>query len=326
MRIAGMKSSGPQPPVATIEPAALQPGALRILLVEDIPVQRKLLERMLQNMGHAVETASDGAQALARILEETFDVLITDWDMPGMDGPTLCSSVRKADLDRYIFIFMLTSHDSVPDFVAGLGSGADQYVRKPAQPDEMRARLKVAGRIVQLERDLRAAKASDSLLKIYNRDYLDDHLPREIERARRYGLSLSLVMADVDRFKLINDAHGHRVGDEALKGFCKRARASIRQSIDWIARYGGEEFAIVLPQTDVNGALCMAEKMRGLCAESPIQTSVGPLSVTVSLGVAGLLQDGDAKLSATQMLHRADKGLYQSKRDGRNRVNLWVPE
>jgi diguanylate cyclase (GGDEF)-like protein len=102
--------------------------------------------------------------------------------------------------------------------------------------------------------------------------------------------------------------------------------ASIRQSIDWIARYGGEEFVVVLPETDVSGALSAAEKLRGVCNERPIQTSVGPLPVTVSLGVAGLLQDGDAKLSATHMLHRADKGLYQSKRDGRNRVTLWVPE
>jgi diguanylate cyclase (GGDEF)-like protein len=300
--------------------------------VEDVPAQRKLLERMLQSMGHAVETASDGAQAFARILEEngsiearpqlTFDVMITDWSMPGMDGPTLCSSVRAANLDRYLFIFMLTSHDSVPDFVAGLGSGADEYVRKPAQPDEMRARLKVAARIVQLERDLRAAKDSDSRLKIYNRDYLDEHLPREIERARRYDLSLSLVMADVDRFKLINDAHGHPVGDEVLRGFCERASASIRQSIDWMARYGGEEFVVVLPQTDVNGALCVAEKMRGLCAESAIQTSVGPLAVTASFGVAGLLEGGDATLSAAQMLHCADKAMYQSKRAGRNRVTV----
>src|ERR1700730_705436 len=128
-----MKSSAPQTPVAATQPAALQPGALRILLVEDVPVQRKLLERMLQSMGHAVETASDGAQALARILEANgpiearppqrspliFDVLVTDWNMPVMDGPTLCSSVRAANLDRFLFIIMLTSHDSVSDFVTG---------------------------------------------------------------------------------------------------------------------------------------------------------------------------------------------------------------
>lgn len=304
--------------------ATAEPRPLRILLVEDNSVQRRILSRTILNMGHLVDTATNGDEALAKILASTFDVLITDWEMPGMDGPTLCAAVRTANLDRYMFIIMLTSHDSVQDFVAGIGSGADVYVRKPADALELQAHLTAGRRIVQLESELRAAKATDSFLKIYTRDHLDEQLPHEIERARRYDLPLTVLMADLDRFKRINDEHGHSVGDQALRFFCERVRASIRQSSDWIARFGGDEFTIVLPQTDVTGARSMGEKLRAACAQNPILTSVGPLTVTVSLGIAGLLPDGNAVFSAAQMLHRADTALYQSKRDGRNRVTVWT--
>jgi diguanylate cyclase (GGDEF)-like protein len=305
---------------------AAEQEPLRILVVEDVAVQRRMLARVLSNMGHRVETAENGGEALVRILPGEFDVLITDWEMTPMNGPTLCQAVRGANLDRYMFIIMLTSHDSLNDLVAGIRSGADVYLRKPANSLELQAHLMAGRRIIHLERELRAAKATDALLKTYTRDYLDEQLPREIERARRYGLPLTLMMADLDRFKRVNDDHGHRVGDQALKCFCERARASIRRSIDWMARYGGEEFAIVLPQTDLAGAHSVAEKLRGICADQPIPTSVGPLTVTVSLGVAGLLPDGDSAYSASQMLDRADTAMYQSKREGRNRVTTWALE
>jgi diguanylate cyclase (GGDEF)-like protein len=300
--------------------AAAEREPLRILVVEDVAVQRRMLARVLSNMGHRVETATNGDEALVRILPGEFDVLITDWEMAPMNGPTLCAAVRAANLDRYMFIIMLTSHDSVDDFVAGISSGADVYLRKPANTLELQAHLTAGRRVIHLERELRAAKATDAFLKTYTRDYLDEQLPREIQRVRRYGLPLTLVMADLDRFKRVNDDHGHRVGDQALKCFCERARASIRQSIDWMARYGGEEFVIVLPQTDLAGAHLVAEKLRVICTDQPIPTAAGPLTVTVSMGVAGLLPDGDAEYSAAQMLERADTAMYQSKRDGRNRV------
>jgi diguanylate cyclase (GGDEF)-like protein len=299
-------------------------GPLRILIVEDVAVQRRMLARVLSNMGHLVETATNGDEALVRILSAEFDILITDWEMPPMDGPTLCAAVRAANLDRYMFIIMLTSHDSVNDLVAGIRSGADVYLRKPANSLELQAHLMAGRRIIHLERELRAAKATDAFLKTYTRDYLDEQLPREVERARRNGLPLTLLMADLDLFKRVNDEHGHSVGDQALKCFCDRARACIRQSVDWMARYGGEEFAIVLPHTDLAGARYVAEKLRVSCTDQPILTSAGPLTVTVSLGVAALLPDGDAQYSAAQMLDRADTAMYQSKRDGRNRVTTWA--
>lgn len=306
--------------------ASTEPAPLRILIVEDNPVQRRMLARTLSNMGHVVDTATNGDEALSKILAAIFDVLITDWEMPGMDGPTLCAAVRGANLDRYMFIIMVTNHDSVTDFVAGIGSGADVYVRKPADSRELQAHLTAGRRIVQLERELRAAKATDSFLKIYTRDYLDEQLPREIERARRYGFPLALLMADLDDFKRINDEHGHGVGDEALKCFCGRARAAIRQSSDWLARYGGEEFTIVLPQTDLTGAQAVAEKVRAACTGIPMATSAGALTVTVSLGVVSLLAGDTGAFSAAQMLQRADTAMYQSKKNGRNRVTAWAPE
>jgi two-component system, cell cycle response regulator len=308
--------------------AARNPESLQVLLVEDVPVQRKMLERMLSNMGHVVETATNGDEALARILEDPFDVLVTDWDMPGMDGPTLCTKVRAARLERDldIYIVMLTSHDSVNDFVTGITAGADEYVRKPANSLELQARLNAGRRIIQLERSLRAAKATDSRLHTYSREYLDQVLPKEIQRARRYAFAVTLIMADLDRFKDINDEYGHLAGDETLKEFCDRARDSLRQSADWIARYGGEEFAVVLPQTGLAGAQAVAEKLRVTCSEKPIVTSAGPLALTVSLGVAVLLPEGDMHEAARQLLQHADAALYKSKRDGRNRVTVWVPE
>jgi two-component system, cell cycle response regulator len=295
---------------------------LRILVADDVPVQRRVLAKQLSTAGYVVDTAGDGEEALAKVLAGSFDVLITDRDMPGMDGATLCRRVREADLPGgYIFIVMLTGQVSVTDYVSGLESGADVYVRKPAHPEELLASLNAGCRILRLERELRAARATDGLLNVYRRDYLDDQLPRDVERARRYKTPLAVVMMDLDRFKRINDEHGHAVGDQILKAFCERVRACMRQS-DWVARYGGEEFALVLPQTSLEGAQAAAEKVREVCAGEPMKSSVGPINVTVSLGVATLKAEDDSERASADILRRADAALYGSKRDGRNRVTV----
>jgi len=302
---------------------------LRLLLAEDEPLQRKILERLLARAGYAVEIATTGEEALARLLEGRFQILITDWDMPGMDGTALCRRVREARLPLYVYILMLTAHTALSDTVKGLEAGADDYVRKPADEAELLARVKAGRRVVELERSLSAATAEvrrmslvDPLLGLYNRRYLNEQLPHEIERARRYKTPLALAMADLDGFKKVNDVHGHIVGDEVLKCFAERALASVRQSSDWIARFGGEEFAIVLPQTPLEGARAVAEKVRAECAGTPFEATVGLLKVTVSLGVAALLPAADVKSAMKDLLSRADAALYESKREGRNRVTL----
>ena len=301
----------------------------RLLLVEDEPTQRMMLERQLTRAGYVVETAENGEEALNKILQGQFQILLTDWDMPGMDGPTLCKRVREAELSTYVYILLLTGHLTTDDVVAGLGAGADDYVRKPANPAELLARLSAGSRIVRLEQSLREAKEKIQLLSItdplagtFNRRYLNDQLLKEVERARRYSRPLSAIMADIDRFKRINDERGHASGDEVLKRFADIVKATIRPS-DWIARYGGEEFVIVLPETDAAGAGIAAEKVRVACADTPMPLSTGDLQVTSSFGVATLSTAAQSPdVAAAAMLREADSALYTSKHEGRNRVTV----
>ena len=302
---------------------------MKLLLAEDDLLQRKVLERVLSRAGYEVECVTGGEEALRRVLEGNFQILITDWDMPGMDGAALCRRAREAKLSGYLYILMLTGHTDVADLVMGLEAGADDYVRKPANEAELLARVKAGCRIVELERSLSAANAqirefsiTDPLVGTYNRGYLDEQLPREIDRARRYNRPLAIVMADLDEFKKINDVYGHGVGDEVLKGFTGRARASIRQSSDWIARYGGEEFVLVLPETGLTDAAAVGEKIRATCASEPMQTSAGEQLVTASFGVAELSLAVEAAQAAAKLLRTADAALYRSKREGRNRVTV----
>jgi two-component system, cell cycle response regulator len=303
---------------------------LNLLLVEDEPTQMLLTQRMLRRGGYQVETASDGASALEKLATGRFQFLVTDWEMPGMDGPTLCRKVRATRLPGYLYILLLTGQSSTRSVVIGLEAGADDYVRKPADEAELLARLAAGRRIVQLEQSLRDANAqiqrlsiTDPLVSTYNRRYLNEQLMQEVEQARRRPQALSAVLADLDFFKSINDQHGHQAGDEVLKHFVSVARSAIRESVDWVARYGGEEFVVVLPATDLAGAVKVAEKIRTLCAGSVAHTESGDLKFTVSFGVAALAAGGGPNgAAAEELLRHADAALYRSKREGRNRVTV----
>ncbi len=303
---------------------------LRLLLVEDEPTQLLFMKRLLLRAGYDVHTAADGEQALEKLSDGSFQLLVTDWDMPGMDGVTLCRRVRESQLPGYLYVLLLTGHTSTEALVAGLDAGADDYIRKPANEAELLARLKAGQRIVRLEQSLREANTKiqhlsilDPLVGTFNRRYLNQQLMQEVERARRYGRPLTAVMADLDDFKDVNDRHGHMVGDEVLRGFVELASASVRHASDWIARYGGEEFVIVLPETDLAGAARTAEKIRSHCAACPLATTAGPLTVTASFGVAALDGSyGPIGAAAESLLRSADAALYRSKHEGRNRVTV----
>jgi two-component system cell cycle response regulator len=298
---------------------------VRLLLVEDEPTQQMLMERLLSGVGYQVDVADNGQDALTMIKTGNYQLVLTDWEMPGMDGVTLCRLVRQANLPS-VYILLLTGHSAVAHAVEGLRAGANDFIRKPADEAELVARLEAGRRVVMLERSLRDANTqierlsvTDPLLGIFNRRYLHERLPQEAARARRYGTSLSLVMADLDHFKSINDSYGHQAGDAVLQHSVSVARSALRKS-DWMARYGGEEFVIVLPETHLQGAYAVAERMRRLCAETPIVLPTGQVVVTASFGVASLDDTPSSSEDADSLLREADKALYESKRTGRNKV------
>jgi diguanylate cyclase (GGDEF)-like protein len=299
-----------------------------ILLVEDDLITRRLIARLLRRAGYEVEEAADGAAALARIQQKFMPILITDWEMPQMDGPTLCQRVRALELEGYVYCLLLTARDAKEHIIAGLEAGADDYLTKPLHEAELFARLKTGARIVALEQNLRAANErnrrlsiTDALTGAYNRRYFNEQLPGEIERCRRYKHALSIVMGDIDFFKKINDGYGHGAGDEVLGQFVQLTQRSIRVTSDWIARYGGEEFVIVMPETGHAGALQAAEKVRAAIAAQPLVTTAGSIAVSASFGVATLTPEGnDAVQGIDQLLAAADARLYASKHAGRNRV------
>jgi len=300
-----------------------------ILLAEDDPVTRMLLARSLKKAGFTVDAVADGAAALDRMIHSYYPVLITDWEMPEMDGVELCKTVRGLQLDGYVYVLLLTARDAKEHMVAGLEAGADDYLIKPVYEPELLARLNTGRRILALEHSLRLANERNRVLSItdpltsaFNRRQLMDQLPRELQRARRYAYPFSLIICDIDHFKVVNDVYGHAVGDEVLQQFVTRSNQSIRSSSDWVARYGGEEFIIVLPDTSHQGARFVADKIRHHVAETPFETEAGPVRVTASFGVASTPATGPPLgMSIDAQISAADACLYRSKRDGRNLVH-----
>jgi diguanylate cyclase (GGDEF)-like protein len=299
-----------------------------ILIAEDDPVSRRLLEKILMKAGNTVVSVDNGQKALALINEKFFPIILTDWMMPEMDGLELCRAIRKNTYPGYVFIILLTAKDSKDDLIRGLGAGADDYLTKPFNHAELVARLNTGKRVLRLERSLKDANEEIRILSItdpltgsYNRGYLTKRLPQEIKRAKRYSRALSIILCDIDHFKKVNDTYGHLVGDEVLKDFARCIRHTIRHDVDWMARYGGEEFLIVLPETEVNGATAMAERLRGKLSERVTETQDKEISITASFGVAGFAPDiPDEMISPEALIKKADKYLYQAKQDGRNRV------
>jgi diguanylate cyclase (GGDEF)-like protein len=300
----------------------------RILLVDDEPTQRLIMARLLKRAGYDVDTASNGKEALAKIDAGDFQLMITDWEMPEMDGIALCSALRASKRTGYIYTILLTARDAIEHVVTGLQAGADDYLTKPVIEPELIARLNTGKRIVTLERSLRTANEENRRLSItdpltgaFNRRYLMEQLPREIDRAVRYGRPLSLIMCDVDHFKKINDTHGHLVGDEVLKWFVEKLHHGVRTS-DWVARYGGEEFVVVLTETAVGNGTTAAEHLREQVQGTDFSSDGATFKVTASFGVAGWKSVVPSSATLDQLMARCDAGVYASKAAGRNKVSV----
>jgi diguanylate cyclase (GGDEF)-like protein len=245
-----------------------------------------------------------------------------------MDGLELCRSVRATQCPGYVFIILLTYRDSKEDTIAGLEAGADDYLSKPFNPGELKARINTGIRILELERSLREANEeirkltfTDPLTGCFNRRYINDRLTEDISRAVRYRHPLSLMMCDIDHFKKVNDLHGHRAGDLVLQEFVSCMQHTIRNNVDWIGRYGGEEFILVLPETDFSGAQVLAERLRLRISRHKTNFENHEIKITVSLGVAGFeVGSLNEKTTADFLISEADRLLYKSKYHGRNQI------
>ena len=256
-------------------------------------------------------------------------IVILDRNMPGMDGITLCKAIRASQYPGYVYIMLVTAHDSEEEILAGLDAGADDYLSKRVSGTQVIARLATARRILTLEHSLkqvieerRRMAMTDPLTGAHNRRYFMNHMRRELKRTRRFGGDVSLLVCDIDHFKHINDRYGHAAGDAVLVEFVRRIQALLRGS-DWCARLGGEEFAVVLPQTGLGGAAVVAEKIRRTVAADPVVSSEGAIELTVSVGVSALACFPDrGTVTADHLLSRADDCLYSSKNGGRDRVTV----
>lgn len=302
---------------------------MRVVIAEDDAVSRKVLEKILLKSNYEVATANDGLQAW-RILqsEDAPQLAILDWMMPGKSGLQICRDIRELGNRPYTYIMLLTSKSQNQEIVEALAAGADDYLTKPVEAGELTARLRVARRVLELQDEIWAAREAvryrvqathDPLTGVWNRGAGLDLLGRELARSERDKSPVSVVLADLDHFKRVNDTYGHLTGDAVLREAARRMSALMRP-YDVVVRYGGEELMIILPGCDAAQAMETAERVRTEIRRAPIETSEGPIPLTASLGVASSSQT--AMPYADALILAADAALYQSKQSGRNRATL----
>ena len=297
---------------------------MKILIVEDNPGSRRLVKLHLTAAGYEVVEAEDGELAWELFQRESFQIVITDWMMPKLDGPGLIQNIRSVGRKSYTYIIMLTAIDEKPKVVMGLESGADEYLTKPFDRKELIARVASGERILKLEEQLVQAHHQmeilamlDGLTGIFNRRAIEAHASAELDLARRKERPLCIILLDIDHFKAINDQYGHSVGDNTL---CQLAEIFTRnlRPYDRIGRWGGDEFIVILPDTKISEAITVAKRMRNMTAETKFFLEHGEFyKVQISLGVACA---SGSYPSLLKLVDAADQALYRAKQAGRNRV------
>jgi two-component system cell cycle response regulator len=303
---------------------------VKILVADDDPINRRLLQVSLVHWNYEVILARDGGEAWDVLQREDAPKLaILDWMMPGMDGLEICREVRKRNDKFYTYIILLTANIRKEDIIVGLEAGADDYLTKPFERNELKARLRTGRRILELQEQLLSATdalqnqlAHDPLTGMLSRTAILETLRIELIRSQREQTTVGILMADVDHFKLVNDTYGHMAGDTVLREVTKRMHSSVRP-YDAVGRYGGEEFLIVLPGCDISGMSMWAERMRNAIGKVPVDAPEGMISVTLSVGAT--VGGGTIPAELEGLLRTADAALYEAKNRGRNRVAVSTP-
>jgi diguanylate cyclase (GGDEF)-like protein len=303
----------------------------KVLLVEDDPVQAKATQDLLQRTGYEVEWATDGINAIKMVKTSKPDIILLDVILPGLDGHEVCRWLKIEESTKGIPVIMLTIKKELADKITGLQVGADDYLPKPYNELELNARIYASLRTKALQDELKMKNrqleelllkveymaTTDALTGLYNRRRFHDALSKEFERSRRYRTPFTLIMVDIDHFKKINDNHGHVIGDNVLKEVSKIFMKNVRE-IDTASRYGGEEFMIILPNTEKEGALNVAERFRKGTEEFKFSDFNG--SITVSIGYT-TMPDPDIK-NEDVLIRCVDHALYRAKQNGRNRIEF----
>lgn len=318
--------------------------AMKILVADDDSASRLIIETLLKRWGHDVLLASDGNETVAKLeAEPGIQALVLDWMMPGPDGPQICRKLRAEDRPHYVYVVMLTGNTSRDAFMEGMEAGADDYITKPLDTRMLRARLRVAERIVSLEeklskqneslrqanehsgtllrkvraqaQELERQSREDALTRLPNRRHLDIMLEREYSRSKRYGRPLSMAVADIDNFKRVNDLYSHSTGDEVLRTVADILRDNCRAG-DVVGRFGGEEFVFMFPETNREHAQMACEKLRVAIESFPWEGIAEGLHTTITIG----LTDGTDFETHEKMFAAADENLLEGKRRGKNMV------
>ena len=299
---------------------------MKILIAEDDTVSRLLLNATLKKLGHEVLAMENGRDAWSAWQEEHFPLLISDWMMPHVDGLELCRLIRAKGRTEYTYIILLTALGGKGSYLAGMEAGADDFITKPFDEEQLSARLRVAKRILDLQAALLESQGAlriqatyDALTGLWNRAAILEAMHLELNRAARKGLDLAVIMADLDHFKQVNDTYGHIAGDAVLREAASRMHRALRP-YDQIGRYGGEEFLMIVPECTEEAAMIVANRICRCVSSDAIRVPEGMIRITSSLGVTvnhhGLCTDSN------MLIRAADAALYRAKHKGRNRVEL----
>ena len=300
---------------------------MKVLIADDDDVLRHILQTQLTKWGYDVVEARNGLEAW-RLLHgnDAPKLAVLDWIMPGMDGVEVCKEIRKREDHPYIYLLLLTAKHKKEDVIAGMEAGADDYIAKPFEPQELKVRLRAGRRILDLQAELLSARETlryqathDCLTGLLNRSATIEALRNELDRASRQGSPVCLMLGDIDHFKIINDTYGHTVGDAVLCEAAQRMRSSLR-TYDSVGRYGGEEFLFVLPGCDVQNARNQAERLLAAITSQPVELPRVAISFTLSIGVVVKYNVSVDDLES--LIQAADSALYAAKIQGRNRAVL----
>jgi diguanylate cyclase (GGDEF)-like protein len=306
---------------------------VRVLIAEDDAVSRLMLRRAIEQLGHEVLVATDGTDAWELYCQHVVDVIVSDWLMPGMDGLDLCRRVRSSQRETYTYFMLLTSLEGKQHFLQGMQAGADDYLTKPLDREELQVRLQVASRVTSLHhqlaektRELESANHAlaesarrDPLTGLGNRLQLREDLYRLERWLDRYGRGFGVALCDVDRFKLYNDRYGHVAGDEVLQAISRTVAETIRSG-DMAYRYGGEEILVIMPEQSAETSIIAMERVREAVARLAIpHVANRPYGVvTISVGLVAIGRG--EQLPWEVVLNQADAALYRAKAEGRNRL------